>query len=335
MTSTILARVPLGQQWPTLDPFLFCAHHDDKYPRGDGALGPASDLAGRTIGSDFSGRGGWSMYHGDRVPGFPAHPHRGFETVTIARRGFIDHADSMGAHARFGQGDVQWMTAGEGVVHSEMFPLLDEENSNHTELFQIWLNLPAAQRRAEAHFTMFWSEQVPELTTDGARVSVVAGSLGTLTAPPPPPSSWASNPQGEVVILTLRLEPGSSWSIPPASADAGRTLYFFAGDSVQVADEPVGPRSGVQLLPQAEIRVANDGSEVAELLLLQGKPIGEPVVHHGPFVMSTQAEIHETMQDYRETGFGGWPWPSSAPVHGSSGRFAVHADGRREEPTGR
>jgi hypothetical protein len=224
------------------------------------------------------------------------------------------------------------MTAGEGVVHSEMFPLLDEENANHTELFQIWLNLPASERLAPAHFTMFWAEDVPQLIEGGARVSLVAGSLRGLTPPAPPPSSWASNSAGGVVILPLRLEPGSGWSMPVAAAAAGRTLYFFVGDSIQVAGESIEPRTGVQLLPEREVQVTNSGTEIAEILLLQGIPIGEPVVHHGPFVMSTQAEIHETIRDYQQTRFGGWPWPTSGPAHGSSGRFAVHADGRREEP---
>jgi hypothetical protein len=113
-TSTpILNTQPLGPLWPTLDPFLFCAHHDDAYPAGNGAFGPAPHLlGGRQIGSDFSRQDGWSMYHGDAVPGFPVHPHRGFETVTLVRKGLIDHADSLGAAARFGGGDVQWVTAG-------------------------------------------------------------------------------------------------------------------------------------------------------------------------------------------------------------------------------
>jgi hypothetical protein len=103
---------PLGFPWVTADPFLFCVHHDDAYPRGDERMAPVASLAGRDLGADFSRKDGWSMYHGEEVPGFPAHPHRGFETVTIARRGFIDHSDSLGATARFGGGDVQWLTRG-------------------------------------------------------------------------------------------------------------------------------------------------------------------------------------------------------------------------------
>ena len=116
--------------WETVDPFLFCVHHDDAYPRGNAQLGPSASLAGRAIGQDFSRKDGWSMYHGAAVPGFPAHPHRGFETVTVVRQGLVDHADSLGAAARYGDGDVQWLTAGRGIVHAEMFPLLSAERPN-------------------------------------------------------------------------------------------------------------------------------------------------------------------------------------------------------------
>ena len=165
------AALPQGP-WPTLDPFLFCVHHLDEYPAGDDALRPKASLAGRSIGHDFSGKDGWSMYHGDGVPGFPQHPHRGFETVTVARQGFIDHSDSLGAAARFGEGDLQWMTAGKGVVHSEMFPLLKENADNPTELFQIWLNLPAASKMVEPHFSMFWAGAIPRQEMNG--VTLVA-----------------------------------------------------------------------------------------------------------------------------------------------------------------
>src|ERR1700712_1751470 len=139
MDDPVLQTVPLGPQWPTIDPFLFCAHHLDHYPAGNEKLGPAVPIDDRReMGSDFAGIDGWNMYHGQVVPGFPQHPHRGFETVTFVRRGLIDHADSLGAAARFGRGDVQWLTAGAGVVHSEMFPLLDRSGPNPLELFPIW-----------------------------------------------------------------------------------------------------------------------------------------------------------------------------------------------------
>ena len=95
---------PLGFMWPMRDPFLFCAHHKDFYPAGNDQLGPAASLSGRNIGQDFSQENSWRMYHGDVVPGFPAHPHRGFETITIVLTGFVDHSDSHGAAGRYGNG---------------------------------------------------------------------------------------------------------------------------------------------------------------------------------------------------------------------------------------
>ena len=154
---------PLGFQWQTADPFLFCVYHNDAYPAGNDAMGPAASLAGRDIGQDFAGKDGWRMYHGDTVPGFPRHPHRGFETVTIVRRGLIDHSDSLGATARFGHGDVQWLTAGRGVEHSEMFPLTQRDTPNPLELFQIWLNLPASNKFSAPYFSMLWANSTPRL----------------------------------------------------------------------------------------------------------------------------------------------------------------------------
>ncbi|MCU1281822.1 MAG: Pirin domain protein, partial [bacterium] len=179
----IRSVTPLGFRWPALDPFLFCVHHDDRYPAGNERLAPVASLAGRNLGQDFERKDGWSMYHGRTVPGFPGHPHRGFETVTIMREGFIDHSDSLGATARFGRGDVQWLTAGNGIVHAEMFPLLERERPNPLELFQIWLNLPRADKRVAPHFTMLWNEKIPTAVTRDAEgrataIAVVAGRLG-------------------------------------------------------------------------------------------------------------------------------------------------------------
>ena len=300
-------------------------------------MGPVASLAGRNIGQDFAGKDGWRMYHGEIVPGFPQHPHRGFETVTVVRRGVIDHSDSLGAAARYGRGDVQWLTAGKGIVHSEMFPLLEAKADNPLELFQIWLNLPAADKLVEPHFAMLWSDSVPRhVERDAAgrttAVMVVAGRLAGLTPPPPPPSSWASRPDTDVAIWTLQMSPGARWTLPPAAPGTNRTLYFFRGDALRVGGRVIAPRHSVELRADAEV-VLESGSEESEMLLLQGRPIGEPVAQHGPFVMTTSAEIQQAYSDYRRTRFGGWPWPSDEPVHPrEEGRFARRADGRIERP---
>jgi redox-sensitive bicupin YhaK (pirin superfamily) len=331
----IRAAFPLGFQWRTFDPFLFCVHHRDAYPAGNEALGPRASLAGREIGQDFAGREGWNMYHGETVPGFPAHPHRGFETVTIVERGFVDHADSAGALARYGMGDVQWLTAGSGVVHSEMFPLLEPDRPNPLELFQIWLNLAPADKRAPADFAMFWRERIPRRIIEGeggakAVVTVVAGRFGDVEALPSPAASWAAREGNEVAIWILDLDGGAALALPPASADVNRALYFFEGSSVQVASRTFAAPSGIVLVPDVAVDVVAQAGR-ARLMLLQGKPIGAPVVQHGPFVMNSADEIRQTFADYRRTGFGRWPWPSQAPVHRrGEGRFARHADGRVE-----
>lgn len=335
----VLQTVPLPQgPWPTLDPFLFCVHHFDRYPAGDGSFGPKTGLAGRQIGQDFSGKDGWSMYHGDHVPGFPQHPHRGFETVTVARQGYIDHSDSLGAAARFGQGDLQWMTAGTGVVHSEMFPLLNESGDNPTELFQIWLNLPARNKMADPHFAMFWNETIPTITehdAEGRAISITSYARPYQAAKPvpePPPASWAADPANMVTIWTIRLAPGARWTLPTTAAGCNRVLYAFSGGSVSVADETLAHRHAMVLQPDAAIALENGDAET-ELLLLEGMPIGEPVAQHGPFVMNEQAELQDAFQEYQRTQFGGWSWPSQGPVHGPDAkRFARHPDGSEQQP---
>ena len=328
---------PLGFPWATADPFLFCVHHDDAYPAGNGAMGPAASLAGRNLGDDFAGKDGWRMYHGETVPGFPQHPHRGFETVTVVRRGLIDHSDSLGATARFGQGDAQWLTAGKGINHSEMFPLVKKDGPNPLELFQIWLNLPKSEKMAAPYFSMQWNEKIPQLTAaDQAgretQVTLVAGNLGDLKALPPPPHSWAARPESDLAIWTLKMAPKAEWTLPPAKKGTHRTLYFFRGKSLLIGGIPIPPQRAVELEADVDVPMEN-GEDEAELLLLQGRPIGEPVAQYGPFVMNTRAEIEQAFEDYQQTKFGGWPWKSDDPVHPrGETRFAKHADGRMERP---
>jgi quercetin 2,3-dioxygenase len=323
---------PLGIPWETSDPFLFCMYHNDAYPAGNEKLGPAASLSGRNIGQDFEGKDGWRMYHGQRVPGFPQHPHRGFETVTIMRQGYIDHSDSLGATARFGPGDVQWLTAGRGIVHCEMFPLINADKPNPLELFQIWLNLPSSGKMVDPHFSMLWGDQIPRHVSDGTEVTVVAGKLDGIDAPPSPPKSYAARPDAAVAIWTIKMAPRAKWTLPAVSPGTNRTLYFFKGSSVQIGDQTLTRHAGAQLDNEREVTIQN-GPDQSEFLLLQGRPIREPVAQYGLFVMNSRAEIEQAFRDYQLTGFGGWPWPSDEPVFPpTAGRFAQHVDGRLERP---
>ena len=330
--------LPKSGPWPTLDPFLFCVHHHDDYPAGNWSFAPAASLRGRDIGQDFSGTDGWSMYHGDVVPGFPQHPHRGFETISVVRSGLMDHADSLGAAARFGAGDVQWMTAGAGIVHSEMFPLLDASQPNPLEMFQIWLNLPGADKFVDPYFTMLWDDQIPRhISIDergrGTLVTVVVGELDGLVPPPPPPNSWAARPEAGVAVWHVHLDAGAAWTMPAATTpDVSRLLYCYSGRGLSVAGRVVDASTANVLSATASVLLsATDGP--VDCLVLQGRPIGEPVEQHGPFVMNDRAGIAQAFEDYQRTKFGGWPWPSDAPVHGANPtRFARHVDGRVEHP---
>lgn len=335
MSSPIIRIKPLGFPWETQDPFLFCVHHMDAYPTGNQDLGPDASLAGRNIGQDFVVKDGWRMYHGSKVPGFPSHPHRGFETVSIVQKGLIDHSDSLGAAARFGNGDVQWMTAGKGIQHSEMFPLLKQDDDNPLELFQIWLNLPRTGKFVDPYFLMLWNESIPLLEMEDkhgkkATIKVIAGNLGNKEAAPPPPDSWAAADNHDVAIWVITLDPDVKWSLPAASQGTNRSLYFFEGEGLQIGVETIPSYKGIELDATQQVLLEN-GPNQSRLLMLQGKPINEPVAQHGPFVMNTEAEIRQTMIDYQTTQFGGWPWPSREHVHPKEhGRFAKYADGTVE-----
>jgi redox-sensitive bicupin YhaK (pirin superfamily) len=336
MDSKYVTRIrELGFQWETSNPFLFCVHHLDHYPKGNEEMGPAASLSGRNLGQDFTVKDGWRMYHGRKIPGFPVHPHRGFETVTVVLNGFVDHADSMGAAGRYGNGDVQWMTAGGGMQHAEMFPLLNSDAENPLELFQIWLNLPARNKFVKPDYKMLWSEDIPRLTfKDGSggesEVTIVAGSIEGIRGVPPTPDSWAAAEQNEVALWLVKMDPETTWEIPAAQGPVSRSIYYYRGDGIAVDGQEIGSYRSATLDPSHKIAIRNGDGE-SRILLLQGRPIEEPVVQYGPFVMNSEAEIRQAFSDYRETQFGGWPWPRPDQVHERGrGRFARYPDGGEE-----
>jgi redox-sensitive bicupin YhaK (pirin superfamily) len=340
MATPLIFKIrPLGFQWETLDPFLFCVHHEDFFPKGNAALGPDPKLfEGRHMGQDFIVKDGFRMYHGSTVPGFPGHPHRGFETITVVRTGLVDHADSMGAAGRYGNGDVQWMTAGKGVQHAEMFPLLNQDKDNPLELFQIWLNLPKRSKMVQPHFKMLWAESVPKFSvasaTGKANIEVLVGQLDTHKAAATPPNSWAADTNNHVAIYNIHLEPGANFELPATAAGVNRSIYYYEGNGLQIGDQTIAHYHAADV-DAAQVCTFKNGSESSKVLVLQGRPINEPVVQHGPFVMNTKEEIYQAFQDYQTTQFGGWPWPRYDQVHDAKlGRFAKHADGKMEEPKG-
>lgn len=231
------------------------------------------------------------------------------------------------------------MTAGKGVQHSEMFPLLSKDKENPLELFQIWLNLPKKNKMVNAHFKMLWRESIPHYTHQDSNkkkteVEVIAGKLADKTPPSPPPDSWASPSENEVAVWNIKMQPGATWTVPKASAGINRTLYYYKGNSIQIAGKSIPHYHAAEVQADHPLLIQN-GNEESRLLLLQGKPIGEPVVQHGPFVMNTKEEIQQAFDDYQRTRFGGWPWPRTDQVHPKTrGRFALHADGKEEVKQG-
>ena len=326
----IIQRQRLDFVWPTLDPFLFCVHHRDFFPKANGQLGPAASLAGRNIGQDFVIKDGWRMYHGQKVPGFPAHPHRGFETVTVVPQGWVDHADSLGGKGRYGFGDVQWMTAGSGIQHSEMFPLLSTEEDNPMELFQIWLNLASKDKMAPPFYKMLWHNEIPIEQTNGAKVTWYAHNLSepTKQPPSPPPHSWAHDANNEVAIATIELAANQSYTLPASHNEINRCLYFYDGEQSALSSHNNNETERLKQHQMLQVHstqaiTLTAGDTPVKWLLLQGKPIGEPVAHHGPFVMNTPQELQQAFMDYQRTQFGGWPFASSEPVNGHQAeRFA-------------
>ena len=321
----------LSLPWETQDPFIFCSYHNDNFPGGNENMEPNVSLEGRVRGQDFASKDGWNMYHGAKTPGFPAHPHCGFETVSIVTKGMVDHSDSLGGKGRFGNGDVQWLTSGKGVLHAEMFPLL-KKDKNPFEIFQLWLNLPKKSKKVDPYYNMLWNEDIPKVAFKDdrgnlAEVNLIAGHLKGQSALSHNPDSWASDQENHVQIWTMKLQPNAKFTISGINEEVTRTLYFYEGKSINIGETEISRKRLIHLNSKEDVVIKNS-TEVSCLFFLQGKPINEPLVQHGPFVANSQEEIQGAVKVYRETQFGGWPYKTSEPTHGSEvGRFARFVNG--------
>lgn len=226
----------------------------------------------------------------DYIAGFPAHPHRGFETVTYIVDGHMRHRDHLGNEGDLRSGGVQWMTAGRGIIHEEM----PQQENGLLRGFQIWLNLPAATKMQPAHYRDIPAAQIPvhELE-NGGFVKLIAGTLSLegqeLIGP-------GQSPRTEPIIADIRVAPGQAIDLPvPATHQA--MLYVFEG-WLAVDGQDVERAHSVLLGEGSELRIAA-GDQGVRVLLLAGRPLGEPVAQYGPFVMNTQDEIEQALTDYR------------------------------------
>jgi len=228
---------------------------------------------------------------GDYLAGFPNHPHRGFETVTYMLAGRMRHGDNQGNSGLLTPGSVQWMTAGRGIVHSEM----PEQEDGLMWGFQLWVNLPASDKMTTPRYQDIAPERIPEAApADGVRARVLAGRVGDVVGP-------VSGIAVEPVYLDIALDAGARFAVPlPAGHNAFAYMYAGRADLGPAdAATPVA-RGELALLERAgdELLVAA-GSEPARLILVAGKPLNEPVAKYGPFVMNTQQQIVEAIQDYQ------------------------------------
>jgi redox-sensitive bicupin YhaK (pirin superfamily) len=228
----------------------------------------------------------------DYLAGFPSHPHRGFETVTYMLDGHMRHEDSFGNRGDLGPGDVQWMTAAHGIIHSEM----PQQTEGRMRGFQLWINLPAREKMKPAAYRDIPAADIPAVRlAGGGEVRVIAGEveLGDVTTIGPIQGITTAP-----VYLDVRLPARGEATIPlPATHNA--FAYVYEGDAKVGDDERPLPHRAAGLLTAGDTVRLGAGADGARLLVLAGAPIGEPVVQYGPFVMNTREEIEQAIEDYQ------------------------------------
>jgi quercetin 2,3-dioxygenase len=220
------------------------------------------------------------------IAGFPDHPHRGFITFTYMLDGHMEHRDSMGNRGDLKAGGVQWMKAASGVIHSEM----PQQTDGLMRGFQLWINLPAREKMSDPVYQEFSAAAIPEVAQDGARVRVLAGEFGGTRG-------VIDDPATEVLYLDVALAAGADFSLP---LDDARTafVYVFEG-SARLAGQVLAQHTLAVLGKGDQVGIAA-GAEGTRFILVAGRPIGEPVVQYGPFVMNTREEIEQAFADYRD-----------------------------------
>jgi redox-sensitive bicupin YhaK (pirin superfamily) len=225
---------------------------------------------------------------GDYIAGFPEHPHRGFETVTYMLAGRMRHRDSAGNEGVVSDGGVQWMTAGRGVVHSEM----PEQNEGLMEGFQLWLNLPAKDKMSAPWYRDIPNEELPRFTLpSGAGVQVIAGSSHGV-------DGAVQREATQPLYLDIQLPQGVEFEQP---LPAGHNAFFYVYRGEVVVDGKAVPQARMAILDNASgadgVRIK--ASADAQLILLAGQPLNEPIAQYGPFVMNTNAEVFQAVEDFR------------------------------------
>ena len=223
---------------------------------------------------------------GDYIAGFPSHPHRGFETVTYMLDGRMRHKDNHGNEGLMTPGSVQWMTAGRGIVHSEM----PEQEQGLMRGFQLWVNLPAKDKMGAPRYQEFSAEHIPEVAPSaGVAVKVIAGRVGDVAGP-------VQQPATEPLYLDVRLEAGANFS---QAIPEGHNAFAYVYEGELGVDAQSVGRGELIVLGDGDVASFEGRAATSRYILVAGKPIGEPVARYGPFVMNTQAEIMQAVQDFQ------------------------------------
>ncbi|MBD3648145.1 MAG: pirin family protein, partial [Pseudomonadales bacterium] len=228
----------------------------------------------------------------DYLAGFPSHPHRGFETVTYMLDGHMRHEDHLGNRGDLGPGDVQWMTAARGIVHSEM----PQQTEGRMRGFQLWINLPANEKMKAASYRDIPASEIPAVQLPGVSVRVIAGTLGTEEGTTDGP---VQGPSTEPLYFDIALDANSRFEVP---VPAGHNVFVYVYEGrVHTGDKDEAIEAHhAGLLSDGDRVTLQSTDSSARLLLIGGKPINEPVVQYGPFVMNTREEIEQALADYRE-----------------------------------